>query len=71
VALEDPGWVRLVSWNERDHTKRFRDLAAALTALRPDTFTLDGELAVFDQDLTFRVAAAPAPRRLPRRATED
>jgi len=54
VALKDQGRVRLVSRNARDHTKRFRDLVAALTALKPDTFTLDGEGAVFDQDLVSR-----------------
>lgn len=41
VAIKDSGQVRLVSRNARDHTKRFRDLVAALTALKPDTFTLD------------------------------
>jgi bifunctional non-homologous end joining protein LigD len=54
LAVKDAGRVRLVSRNDRDHTKRFRDLVAALTALKPDTFTLDGEVAVFDQDLVSR-----------------
>lgn len=52
LALKDSGQVRLVSRNARDHTKRFRDLVAALTALKPNTFTLDGEVAVFDRDLS-------------------
>jgi bifunctional non-homologous end joining protein LigD len=45
MAIKDAGQVRLVSRNARDHTKRFRDLVAALAALKPDTFTLDGEVA--------------------------
>jgi hypothetical protein len=48
LALKEAGRVRLVSRNDRDHTKRFGDLVAALTALNPETFTLDGEIAVFD-----------------------
>ena len=52
LALKDSGQVRLVSRNARDHTKRIRDLVAALTALKPNTFTLDGEVAVFDRDLS-------------------
>ena len=46
--------MRLVSRNGRDHTKRFRDLVAALEALKPATFTLDGEVAVFDEELISR-----------------
>lgn len=54
LALKKEGRVRLISRNARDHTKRFRDLVAALTALKPYTFTLDGEVAVFDRDLVSR-----------------
>ena len=54
LALKDAGHVRLVSRNGRDHTKRFRDLVAALEALKPATFTLDGEVAVFDEELVSR-----------------
>ena len=68
VALKDKGQVRLVSRNARDHTKRFRDLVAALTALKPDTFTLDGEVAVFDQDLVSRLRHQRCAR-LPAKAT--
>lgn len=50
-ALKEAGRVRLISRNERDHTKRFPDIVAALTAVKPQTFTLDGEIAVFDADL--------------------
>lgn len=54
LALKEEGIVRLISRNGRDHTKRFADLVAALTELRPKTFTLDGEVAVFDQELLSR-----------------
>jgi bifunctional non-homologous end joining protein LigD len=54
LAIKDAGQVRLVSRNARDHTKRFGDLVVALTALKPETFTLDGEVAVFDRDLVSR-----------------
>jgi bifunctional non-homologous end joining protein LigD len=54
MALKDSGRVPLVSRNERDHTKRFRDLVAALTALKPDILTIDGEVAVFDEHLVSR-----------------
>ena len=49
LALEDGRRVRLVNRNERDHTRRFPEIVAALTALKPSTFTLDGEVAVFVQ----------------------
>jgi ATP-dependent DNA ligase len=54
LAVKEEGRVRLTSRNGRDHTKRFGDLVAALTALRPATFTVDAEIAVFDQDLVSR-----------------
>ena len=54
LAVKDAGHVRLVSRNGRDHTKRFRDLVAALEAPKPATFTLDGEVAVFDEELVSR-----------------
>jgi bifunctional non-homologous end joining protein LigD len=54
LAVREAGHVRLISRNGRDHTKRFRDLVAALTALKPATFILDGEVAVFDEELVSR-----------------
>lgn len=54
TALKEAGRVRLISRNGRDHTKRFRDIADALTKLKPATFTLDGEVAVFDEQLVSR-----------------
>jgi len=47
LAVKKAGEVRLISRNERDHTKRFPEIVAALTVLKPRTFTLDGEIAVF------------------------
>jgi bifunctional non-homologous end joining protein LigD len=46
--------VRLISQKERDHTKQFRQIVDALTTLKPDTFTLDGEVVVFDEQLVSR-----------------
>jgi bifunctional non-homologous end joining protein LigD len=54
VALKGKGRVRLVSRNERDHTKRFPHLVEALARLKPASFTLDGEVVVFDEELVSR-----------------
>ena len=54
LAVKEAGGVRLVSWNGRDHTKRFHAIAEALAALKPKTVTLDGEVAVFDAELISR-----------------
>ncbi len=39
-----------------DHTKRFADIAAAITKLSARTLVLDGEVAVYDQQLRSRFA---------------
>jgi bifunctional non-homologous end joining protein LigD len=54
LAVKEAGGVRFISRNGRDHTKRFHDIAEALAALKPRTFTLDGEVAVFDAELVSR-----------------
>lgn len=54
MAIKSDGQVQLVSRNGRDHTRRFAELAKALTSLKAKTFTLDGEVAVFDSDLISR-----------------
>src|SRR5262245_4206569 len=54
LAVKEAGRVRLVSRAGRDHTRRFRQIAEALTSLKPETLTLDGEGAVFDQGLVSR-----------------
>ena len=46
--------MHLISRNGRDHTKRFHAIAEDLAALKPKTFTLDGEVAVFDAELVSR-----------------
>ncbi len=51
VATKAEGTVRLISRNGLDHTKRFPELVKALAALKPATFTLDGEVAVYDEEL--------------------
>jgi bifunctional non-homologous end joining protein LigD len=48
VAVKAEGAVRLVSRNGLDHTRRFPELVTALAELKPATFTLDGEVAVYD-----------------------
>jgi len=54
VAVKANGVVRLVSRNGRDHTHRFPELVKALDRLKVKTFTLDGEVAVFDKALISR-----------------
>lgn len=54
VAVRAREAVQLISRAGRDHTTRFAELATALTGLRAQTVTLDGEVAVFDRDLISR-----------------
>jgi bifunctional non-homologous end joining protein LigD len=54
LAFKEGDYVRLVSRQGRDHTKRFIDLANAIRALAPETLILDGEVAVFDERLISR-----------------
>lgn len=54
LAMKHNGRVRLVSRRDRDHTRRFQDIAAALASLKPETFVLDGEVCVFDEELISR-----------------
>jgi bifunctional non-homologous end joining protein LigD len=54
LAYKDRAGVRLLSRNGVDHTRRFRELAAAILALSPATLVLDGEVAVFDSQLRSR-----------------
>ena len=51
MAFKDGRRVRLVSRQHVDHTERFRELAAAVAALKAPTLVLDGEVAVFDKNL--------------------
>src|SRR5215470_8670464 len=54
LAYKDGGGVRLISRNGRDHTRRFRDIAAAVAKLAARTLVLDGEVAIFDQKFRSR-----------------
>jgi bifunctional non-homologous end joining protein LigD len=54
IAYKDRDAVRLVSRNGVDHTPRFRDIAAAISKLSAPTLVLDGEVAIYDQQLRSR-----------------
>jgi bifunctional non-homologous end joining protein LigD len=54
LAYKDGAGGRLISRNGRDLTRRFPELAAAVAGLAPPTLVLDGEIAVFDQQLVSR-----------------
>ena len=54
LAYKDRDRVRLVNRNGRDHTRRFRDIAAEVAKLSARSLVLDGEVAIFDQQLRSR-----------------
>src|SRR5262245_35486177 len=54
LAYKDGARVRLVSRNGRDHTRRFPDIAAAVAKLSARAVVLDGEVAIFDEQLRSR-----------------
>ena len=54
LAYKERARVRLVSRNGVDHTLRYTDVAATVAQLWPSTLVLDGELAVFDEQLRSR-----------------
>src|SRR5499425_1039390 len=54
VAYKDRDSVRLVSRTSVDHARRFRDIAAAISKLSARTLVLDGEVAIFDEQLRSR-----------------
>src|SRR5262245_24966099 len=54
LAYKNGDRVRLVSRNGRDHTHRFADLAAAVAKLSARTLVIDGEVAIYDQQLRSR-----------------
>ena len=54
VAYKDGQRVRLLSRHGVDHTKRFADVAAAITKLSARILVLDGEIAIYDQKLRSR-----------------
>ena len=54
VAIKTGESLHLISRNGVEYTRRFPELARALAALPAETFTLDGEVAVYDQALISR-----------------
>ncbi|MFI5376386.1 MAG: RNA ligase family protein [Candidatus Rokuibacteriota bacterium] len=54
VANKTGESLRLISRNGAEYTRRFPELAQALAALPAEAFTLDGEVAVYDQALISR-----------------
>lgn len=63
LAYKDADRVRLISRNGVTHTHRFLDIASAILKLSPDTLVLDGEIAVFDEQLVsrFQLLGEPDP----------
>jgi bifunctional non-homologous end joining protein LigD len=54
LAYKHGARVRLLSRNRIDHARRFREIAAAIASLPVRTLVLDGELAIFDEQLRSR-----------------
>ena len=54
VAHKEGQRVRLVSRNGVDHSRRFADIAAAVAKLSARTLVLDGEVAIYDEQLRSR-----------------
>jgi bifunctional non-homologous end joining protein LigD len=54
IAYKDRDSVRLVSRSGVDHSRRSRDIAAAISKLSARTLVPDGEVAVFDEQLRSR-----------------
>jgi bifunctional non-homologous end joining protein LigD len=54
LAHKDGERVRLISRHAKDLTARFPELVEALRTLRPDSIILDGEVAVYDEQLVSR-----------------
>jgi bifunctional non-homologous end joining protein LigD len=54
LAYKDGASIRLVSRTGVDHSKRFRGVGEAVAALPFKTLVLDGEIAIFDQQLRSR-----------------
>jgi bifunctional non-homologous end joining protein LigD len=54
LAYKDRSSVRLVSRTGVDHSKQFRGVAEAIGAMPFTTLVVDGEIAIFDQQLRSR-----------------
>jgi len=54
LAYKDGARVYLVSRSGRNHTRHFADIAAAVAKLSARSLVLDGEVAIFDQQIRSR-----------------
>src|SRR5437762_2448334 len=54
LAYKDGASVRLVSRTGVDHTRRYPEVVAAIARLKTAALVLDGELAIFDEQLRSR-----------------
>ena len=54
LAYRDKGRVRLVSHYGVNHTRRFQDIARAVSKFSARTLVLDGEVAIYDDQLRSR-----------------
>src|SRR5687767_2901301 len=54
LAYKDGQRVRVVSRNGVEHTSRFQDIAAGISKLSARTLVLDGEVAIYDEQLRSR-----------------
>jgi bifunctional non-homologous end joining protein LigD len=78
LAYKDDERVSLVSRNGRDHTRHFHDIAVAISKLSARSLVLDGEAAIYDQQLRSRFEwlrdsdpdAVASPPLLPTRLRE-
>jgi ATP-dependent DNA ligase len=75
LAFRDGGKIELQSKSGRSMTRYFPELVAALTALKPTQFVLDGEIVVPSSDGAFSFDALlqrihPAPSRVRKLSTE-
>ncbi|MGA9061149.1 MAG: non-homologous end-joining DNA ligase [Terracidiphilus sp.] len=54
LAYKEGKRVRLLTRNNKDHTGKFPEIAAAIEKLRPVSLLLDGEVVVFDRNSVSR-----------------
>lgn len=67
LAYKESKRVQLVSRNLKDFTRQFSEIAEAIGTLKPETLILDGEVAVFDENLVSHLGfmrGAPADKLL-------
>jgi bifunctional non-homologous end joining protein LigD len=54
LACKSEGKVHLLSRNGRDHARRFGEVARVVASIPEDILILDGEVAIFDEQLISR-----------------